>query len=464
MRRKVVAGALVVASLAGVGAFGALSADAAVGNPGAITMELYGFVDAPTFGFELIPDQLVPGTVNAAGALTFPAGGFVFPAQEFSLYLPVVDEDFDVEVLVTPEMTQDLTGTVNPQTGNMTLNGKARLKMTSIGDHVGVLVNCAIGPFTIAVDEDEGFAYDEESGNAYLLNYSFGIPKIASASPGCAGAPTVAAINEWLELPAVAGDPFVDMDVTLTPPPGTGPGPTTTTVAPSTTMTTIGAGVTVSIGDAGVVEGAKGAVALATFPLTLSAPSATPVKVKFNTNNGTALGGSDFAKKSRTVTFAPGQTAHDVTVSVKGDVLGELDETFTVALSNPIGASIGTGTATGTIVDDDPPGMTIGDVTVTEGNSGSQQLVFTISLSKPAEQPVRFRFTTVNKTAVAGTDYVTKNTTFTIYAGRQTKTVPVSVRGDLTVERTEQFLVQVSNVSNATVVDGKATAKIFDND
>jgi hypothetical protein len=54
-----------------------------------------------------------------------------------------------------------------------------------------------------------------------------------------------------------------------------------------------------------------------------------------------------------TVTFAPGVTSQVITVNVSGDTVVELDETFTVSLSNPSNATISTATTTGTIRNDD---------------------------------------------------------------------------------------------------------------
>jgi hypothetical protein len=63
----------------------------------------------------------------------------------------------------------------------------------------------------------------------------------------------------------------------------------------------------VGIAGATIVEGHLGR-RLMTFVLTLSAPSATPVTVRWNTVNGTATAGRDYVAGGGTVTFAPGQT------------------------------------------------------------------------------------------------------------------------------------------------------------
>ena len=92
---------------------------------------------------------------------------------------------------------------------------------------------------------------------------------------------------------------------------------------------------------------------MAAFTVTLDAPSATPVTVDYATASGSATAGSDFTAASGTLTFAPGQTTRTILVPTLNDAVAEPTETFTVNLSNPVGATIADGTGVGTITDDD---------------------------------------------------------------------------------------------------------------
>ena len=56
---------------------------------------------------------------------------------------------------------------------------------------------------------------------------------------------------------------------------------------------------------------------------------------------------------SGTVSFAAGETSKSITLNVSGDTTVEPDESFSVVLSSPVGATIGTGTASSTILNDD---------------------------------------------------------------------------------------------------------------
>ena len=90
-------------------------------------------------------------------------------------------------------------------------------------------------------------------------------------------------------------------------------------------------------------------------------------------NNGTATAGSDYTAASGTLTFAAGETSKVVHVQVSGDTAVESNETLTLTLSSPSGATIADGTAIGTITNDDTaplPTISISDASVVEGDPG----------------------------------------------------------------------------------------------
>ncbi|MCW5958513.1 MAG: Ig-like domain repeat protein, partial [Pyrinomonadaceae bacterium] len=136
---------------------------------------------------------------------------------------------------------------------------------------------------------------------------------------------------------------------------------------------------TVSINDVAQGEGNSGPSTMF-FTVSLSAPSASPVSVDVTTEDVTATAGSDYiGKLSSTVTIPPGNTSAQFGVTIIGDTVPELDETFNVNLSNAVGAAIGDGQGVGTIENDDASSITINDVTVTEGNSGTTMATFTVT-------------------------------------------------------------------------------------
>ena len=107
-----------------------------------------------------------------------------------------------------------------------------------------------------------------------------------------------------------------------------------------------------TIGDAQRAEGNTGTAPLA-FNVILSAASGRTVTAAYATTAGSASAGSDFAATSGTVTFNPGQTSRQISVTVNGDSTVEADETFTVTLSAPTNTTLADASATGTIANDD---------------------------------------------------------------------------------------------------------------
>ena len=81
--------------------------------------------------------------------------------------------------------------------------------------------------------------------------------------------------------------------------------------------------------------------------------AASPVSVDWQTADGTATAGSDYRAASATLTIPAGSRHAYARVRVVGDTRVEPDETFTVTLSSPVGATVAVPMATGTIVNDD---------------------------------------------------------------------------------------------------------------
>jgi hypothetical protein len=223
---------------------------------------------------------------------------------------------------------------------------------------------------------------------------------------------------------------------------------------------------TLSINDVTVTEGNTGSVT-AVFTVTLSAASAQQVTVQYATANSTATAGSDYTATSGTLTFTPGQLTRTIAVAVLGDTTFEPDETFLVNLTSPINATIADGQGVGTITNDDappPPTLSINDVTVTEGNTGSVNAVFTVTLSAASTQQVTVDYATANGTATAGIDYTATSGSLTFAAGQTSRTITVPVLGDTVAESAETFVINLSNPVNAAIADGQGQGTILDND
>lgn len=223
-----------------------------------------------------------------------------------------------------------------------------------------------------------------------------------------------------------------------------------------------------SIADVAIAEGNSGSKLL-TFTVNLSAPADAAVSYDIATSDGTASAGSDYVARSLSGQSIPvGVTSQTFSVTLNGDAAVEADETFTVNLSNVLGATLADGQAVGTILNDDTipnPTLSIADVSIAEGDSGTKLATFTVALSAAATAPVTYNIATANGTATAGSDYTAKSLVGeAIAAGLTSKTFTVTITGDATVEANETFSVNVSNVAGATVTDGQAVGTIVNDD
>jgi hypothetical protein len=110
------------------------------------------------------------------------------------------------------------------------------------------------------------------------------------------------------------------------------------------------------------------------------------------------------------------------------------------------------------------PSLSINDVPVVEGNTGTVAATFTVALSVASTQAITVAYATANNTATAGSDYAAASGTVTIPAGQTSKTFTVAVKGDRLAEPTETYAVNLSSPTNATIADGLAIGTILDNE
>ena len=224
---------------------------------------------------------------------------------------------------------------------------------------------------------------------------------------------------------------------------------------------------TMSISDSSVVEGDSGTVTMV-FTVTLSNASNKPITATYTTVNGTATAPSDYIAKSGTVTFIHDTLTQTIEIEVVGDVVDEANETFNLNLTGgTAGITISDNQAQGTIIDDDLPTLSIGDVTITEGKTGTKTMTFTVTRSSTFDnQVVTVQYATSDGTATAGQDYIATSGTLTFGATETSKTISVTINGDTVSESTETFFVTLSNPTNATFANNAttivATGRILD--
>ncbi|MBT5535267.1 tandem-95 repeat protein, partial [Candidatus Poribacteria bacterium] len=257
--------------------------------------------------------------------------------------------------------------------------------------------------------------------------------------------------------------------VTLTDPTGRG----ITIAAASATATVQDTdALTLSVADATVTEGDAEDAAL-TFDVSLSGASEETIAVDFvvtgNETDG-ATEGSDFATPDpATVTFSPGATTAEATVTVAADTLNEADEGVTLTLSGTDVArvTIADGEAAGVILDNDDITLSIADAAVDEGAEASVTLTLPVTLSAASEQTITTSYTTTDGSASGGSDYtVITDGPLTFAPGVVSADALISVQGDTTYEADETITATLSGPTarGVTLADVTATATIRNDD
>jgi hypothetical protein len=220
----------------------------------------------------------------------------------------------------------------------------------------------------------------------------------------------------------------------------------------------------ISVAGATILEGDNGSSGLV-FLVNLSTASGLPVTTDFTAADGTAVAGTDYTPASGTLTFAPGETTKTISVEVLGDGAVEEHETFVMSLSATTGATIGVGSAAGTILNDDGL-IHISDASAREGDSGLTSLEFVISLEKISALPITVNYATLDGTANALADYAPSpaSAQITFAPGELTKSIVIDIHGDSDIEPHEAFSVVLSGATNAVIARESATGTILNDE
>jgi len=108
--------------------------------------------------------------------------------------------------------------------------------------------------------------------------------------------------------------------------------------------------------------------------------------------------------------------------------------------------------------------LSVDDVSVLEGDSGTTTAVFTVSLFPPADQDVDVEYSTDDGSAQGGSDYTWQTGTLTFAAGETEQTISVDVIGDVDDEPDETFFVHLSSTPLADLIDAEGVGAIVDDD
>jgi hypothetical protein len=218
--------------------------------------------------------------------------------------------------------------------------------------------------------------------------------------------------------------------------------------------------------------------------VSLNTASTQTVTVDFQTSDGTATSTGtppvqDYVSTSGQIVFMPGETSKQILVPVFGDTIPEADETFTVTLSNPVNAVIGTGTGTATILNDDTyPTVQFSSATYSttepladEQNGIATGVTITVTRLGNASGTSSVNYATSNGTATGGAscsgveDYVNASGTLNFAAGETSKTFFVQTCFDNVFEGDETVNLALSMPVLATLgTPSAAVLTIVEND
>ena len=230
-----------------------------------------------------------------------------------------------------------------------------------------------------------------------------------------------------------------------------------------------------SINDVSEIEGDSGSTSYE-FAVTLDQAVDSSVSVDFTSNDGTATSGdNDFTAASGTLNFVGGAgEIQTLEIDVAGDATVELDEVFTVVLSNlqALGRDVlvADPQGSGTIQNDDSASLSIDDVTQVEGDTGTTTFDFAVTLDAAVDAGFSVDIASADDTAtIADNDYASLAETLDfIGTVGETQAVSVTVNGDTAVEPTETFLVNLSNLStggrDVSLADGQGLGSITNDD
>lgn len=201
-----------------------------------------------------------------------------------------------------------------------------------------------------------------------------------------------------------------------------------------------------------------------TIEVKLALASEKPITINYATAGGNA-GTADFSLTAGTLTFPPGTTTQEISVTIVNDEIDELDETVAIALSGATNATLLPGALPHllTITDDDSPPTLSFQQGASTASEGTATHPITVELSAPSALAVQFSLARTGTSTVA--DLVVPAGPFTIPAGSTSLTINLTVTDDALDDDDETAILSLTGLSNASPGATPAhTVTITDND
>jgi hypothetical protein len=190
---------------------------------------------------------------------------------------------------------------------------------------------------------------------------------------------------------------------------------------------------------------------IVTFTATVSSPLGTPT--------GTVQFKDDGASAGSPVALTGGKASASFSIFSSGN------HNVTAVYSGDTNYVSSIGTLSGGETVNAQVGVSVNDSSVTEGDTGTKGLTFTVTLSAASTQTVSVNYQTADGTAtVSDSDYLAASGTLTFNPGETNKTVTVQVNGDVKFEADETYFVNLSNAVNSAISDNQGLGTIVNDD
>jgi len=210
-------------------------------------------------------------------------------------------------------------------------------------------------------------------------------------------------------------------------------------------------------------------VGTAFVTLSLDNPVYTETSVNFVTTDQTALNSIDFLFQSGSVTFNPGEQTKTIAITILDNLIVEYDELFQVNLSNlqtlSPNVTLADSRAAITIIDNDHAAFSISDITVNE-DAGTVTLF--VSLDYAVHFTISVDYATVPDSATNPSDYLPQTGTLIFTLGEQPQSITIPIVNTDSVELTERFFVNLTNLQayglDVSFADAQGEVTILDDD
>jgi hypothetical protein len=189
------------------------------------------------------------------------------------------------------------------------------------------------------------------------------------------------------------------------------------------------------------------------------------ITVDFLTADGTGTNAVDYTATNGTLTFGPGVKSQTISVPLINNTTIDGDRTFTLAITNAVGATLGATTnATFTLLDNDSTVQF--DTNAVTGAESTRSVVLTVVRAGGLVGPATVHYAATSGSAAVGTDVSNKSGTLSFAANETNKTITLSLVNDTSVETNETFTVVLSSPTGEAQLgtNSTMTVTVGDND